>query len=451
MNKSQNQKFLNPLPDCVTLFIKRDRKNIGFKPKYTHNFFGVKETIFGYQNLTINLSLSPSCSHCFVNYDFDFILKNLSETDCTPYQIQQSIFKHLNEKSICKSVEEFNNICDIEMEGRSNFVPPGECIYEFETKNRKFAIYHCSLKDEKARQYIQNIQHFILWFIDGTKKVPINDPRWHFLLLFEKLPSYKSRKIEKKGKEKEKEKEAIIEIELGKEMKKEKEKEKEKENENEKGIKIEQEQEQEKEKEKEMEIENFTNQKPKDYYFSLLGFLNFYNFNMIGNKQRMRVSHFVMFGPFYDHMIGFKFISQMFKIGLKNNKVFEITAEDPTPRYQLLRTAYHFKKFLNLKEMIKKTSITHKDLSYIKKKLKMPTRQVWICFELINCLNSYIKTDSTIEKKLKDLLIKKRLEGECDDYMIGDLEIRAKKDEGGYKIVFDLVFQLSKEKQQKNK
>ncbi|KAJ3448827.1 histone acetyltransferase type b catalytic subunit [Anaeramoeba flamelloides] len=414
MKKSQNQKFLNPLPDCVSIILKRDQKGVVITPKYTQNIFGIKEQIFGYQNLNIYLSFSPSCNNCFVNYQFDSLLQNLSETDCNPYQLQQNVTHHLNEKSICASAEEFNNICNTEMSGRSNFVPPGECFYEFEEKNRKFAIYRCSLNDEKTKNYIQNIQHFALWFIDGTKTAQINDPRWQFLLLFEKLPSSKPRNTE---------------MEIEKEQGQEKEKEKEKEN---------------------NKTTTTTTVKPKEYYFSLLGFLNFYLYNLLGGKQRMRISHYVIFPHLTDPFIDYKFVSQMFKIGLKNDRIVEVTAEDPTPNYQFLRTAYHFKKFLKLKEMIKKTSITHKELLYIKKTLKIPTRQVWICYELINFLNYHISNDKS-SNKTKNLLIKTRLENECDDYLIGDISTRSSVEEGGYTKVFELVFQRSKEREQKNK
>ncbi|XP_021938160.1 histone acetyltransferase type B catalytic subunit isoform X2 [Zootermopsis nevadensis] len=154
-----------------------------FKPVMSHQVFGDRESIFGYQDLKIQLYYSAARLTTYFGITY---------TDkVTPDKFEgieaDEIFDKISEKLQPGFYTNLDDFCS-HLEKDVNFVPFGELQHSFATDdgNRSWEIYMCEVTTPGFLTYHERLQTFVLWFIDAASFIDSDDDHWRFFLIYEK-------------------------------------------------------------------------------------------------------------------------------------------------------------------------------------------------------------------------------------------------------------------------
>ncbi|KAK3170462.1 hypothetical protein Dsin_032899 [Dipteronia sinensis] len=143
-----------------------------FHPIFTYPIFGEEERIFGYQGLDINIRFAAhDCRpHVAINYEKKFPkVGDVRPTDCT---------KILKEYMPPVAFENtYDSTVTQDFSARS-WTPPGEVIHTYKRNGRTFEVWSGSLSDTNVRFLLDQIQIFVLLFIEGGQMLVLDDPEW---------------------------------------------------------------------------------------------------------------------------------------------------------------------------------------------------------------------------------------------------------------------------------
>eukprot|EP00762_Andalucia_godoyi_P001998 ANDGO_02531.mRNA.1 Histone acetyltransferase type B catalytic subunit DDB_G0275159 len=73
-----------------------------------------------------------------------------------------------------------------ECERSLNWTPPGTMAASFSSGERVFEIWESSFGDPACRAFHDNVQTFVLWYVDAASVLPLDDHKWQLFYLFEK-------------------------------------------------------------------------------------------------------------------------------------------------------------------------------------------------------------------------------------------------------------------------
>jgi histone acetyltransferase 1 len=190
IGKSSLEEFVCVANDAVHLKLIRNEADIEddrhvFHPEYTHQLFGDSENIFGYKKLRVNCYYSAQALKLYVSVSYaekikpaegveveaDDVLSTLKEK----LELQTNLYtENLDEFSKWLSKDDF-------------FRPYGVKLHEFEEKQSTFEIYHVTNEHtEFIKEHHEQMQHFLLWFIDGASYIDTEDNRWDFFVIYER-------------------------------------------------------------------------------------------------------------------------------------------------------------------------------------------------------------------------------------------------------------------------
>lgn len=172
-------------------FVRPDSSQSGLKvvqtfhPKFTYPIFGEEERIFGYHGLDIDIQFAAhDCRpHVRIKYDKKFAkVGDVRPMDC---------WNILKEFLPPPAFE--NNFSDtLVNDSRARaWTPPGEKIHTYTREGRTFEIWTGSLSDVNVRFLLDQIQIFVLFFIEGGQMLSLDDPdwtldRWQVYFVYEK-------------------------------------------------------------------------------------------------------------------------------------------------------------------------------------------------------------------------------------------------------------------------
>lgn len=169
--------------ECLTVQLLRGDGTVSaaFHPEFTNAFFGIEESIFGYQNLDITLSFRASDMkpRLHVKYGKSFP----AQGDIKPTDINETLAEFLpdfafNGKPLVDNVD---------------FKPPGEKIHEYKRGGKVYETWVASLAEKSARRMLQNMQILVPMFIDGGSMLELEQnwttARWKIFLVYEVDPS----------------------------------------------------------------------------------------------------------------------------------------------------------------------------------------------------------------------------------------------------------------------
>lgn len=162
-----------------------------FKPEMSYQFFGENENIFGYTDLCVKIYYSCAKLNIYMGLQYHNMVKK-DQTDgveaddvlkliCSKYET--NVFYNLNEFSLTLAKEK-------------SFTPYGKLENEFEidasldgcqSKKRHFFIYKAHSSDPGFVAYHERMQTFLLWFIEAVSYIDIDDDRWDFFVLYERI------------------------------------------------------------------------------------------------------------------------------------------------------------------------------------------------------------------------------------------------------------------------
>ncbi|UYV83403.1 HAT1, partial [Cordylochernes scorpioides] len=193
----------------TTIFFKLVRKledieddSQDFNPEMTHQFFGDKESIFGYTDLHIKLyytagslktylgldygqKIDPKTSHG-VEVPYFSSLPCLMSCSSLPDDVM-SIIKDKLEINLLSNLDEFSRL----IEKEKLFKPYGDLLKSFSITDENgdthtYEIRKTDYSTPGFLEYHERMQSFILWFIDAASYIDSDDERWDFYTLYEK-------------------------------------------------------------------------------------------------------------------------------------------------------------------------------------------------------------------------------------------------------------------------
>ncbi|KAH9818998.1 acyl-CoA N-acyltransferase [Melampsora americana] len=265
-----------------------------FHPKFVYPIFGQEETIYGYQDLDIQLQFDSSSLKNYLSIQYKAKLPTSSPIQ--PDQIEETLYKFIP-PDYTKSEETFKK--HVEETYEKGFDPPGEKISSYRPTHSKgkaksntsqklepwvkceseedeveeeviYELWASTWKTPGFREYHRRMQVFTLLYIEGGSYIEEDDHRWEFVVLYER----RKRKTADSG-------------------------------------------------------------RLYDYHFC--GYVTLYSFYHYPSSIRLRLSQFIILPPYQSCGHGSMLYSQIFQYLLKRTEVAELTIEDPSEAFEDMR------------------------------------------------------------------------------------------------------------------
>jgi len=266
-----------------------------FHPRFVYPLFGKDETIYGYQDLDIQLAFNSSTLKNYLSISYTAMLP--ASSGDKPDPIEEVIFKYIP-PDYTKSEATFT--ADLESSTTNQFIPPGKKISSYrsvpskgKTKSEHFLtskrwerctsdqmeeeeevvyeLWAATWKTPGFREYHRRMQILVLLYIEGGSYIEEDDDRWEFVVLFER------RKLKSADE----------------------------------------------------------NTNPYSYHFC--GYVSLYSFYHYPSSIRLRLSQFIVLPPYQSNGHGSMLYSQIFQYLLTRPEVAELTLEDPSESFEDLR------------------------------------------------------------------------------------------------------------------
>ncbi|KAF2165370.1 hypothetical protein M409DRAFT_24220 [Zasmidium cellare ATCC 36951] len=166
--------------ECFTVQLVRGDGAVtaSFKPEYTYSMFGDEEAIFGYQDLSIDLTFRAHDLEPELKFSYGKIFE--AQGEVRPTDIIEALRDFLPQSAF-KSKKSEDDAAD--------FQPPGEKIHTYKREGKTYETWCASLSDERAKKLVQNVQILIPMFIDGGSLLELEQSwtaaRWKVFLVYE--------------------------------------------------------------------------------------------------------------------------------------------------------------------------------------------------------------------------------------------------------------------------
>lgn len=166
--------------ECFTVKLVRSDGSVAasFQPEYTYAMFGDEEAIFGYQDLSIDLTFRAHDLEPQLEVSFGKIFE--AQGEVRPTDIEEAL-KDFLPKSAFINNKSLSDECD--------FQPPGEKIHTYKRGGKTYETWCASLSDKKAKRLLENMQILIPMFIDGGRLLELEQSwtasRWKVFLVYE--------------------------------------------------------------------------------------------------------------------------------------------------------------------------------------------------------------------------------------------------------------------------
>lgn len=148
-----------------------------------HQIFGESESIFGYQDLKVQLLYTAGPLQIYLGTEYRSCVNQLSQGDIKADDVVNIIAQKLPDGCYFVNMDEFLKT----LEKAEKFQPFGEKVSEHtfaddEEKERTFEIYHCDYKIPSFLKFFGRLQTFILWFVDAASYIDVDDPQWSYFV-----------------------------------------------------------------------------------------------------------------------------------------------------------------------------------------------------------------------------------------------------------------------------
>ena len=157
-----------------------------FHPAYTHQLFGDSENIFGYRNLRVNLYYTARALKLYLAIDFAEQIDSKDADGVQPDDVLAIIKEKLDLQPplYTTNLDQFSKW----LVKDEFFHPHGDKVHAFEEQERSYEVYNVNAKmsAEFIQEHHEQMQHFLLWFIDGASYIDIEDDKWDYFTLYER-------------------------------------------------------------------------------------------------------------------------------------------------------------------------------------------------------------------------------------------------------------------------
>jgi len=167
--------------DCFNISVTRGdgSEHAAFQPTFTYPIFGEEEAIFGYQDLSINLTFAAHNLRPQLDVKYGKIFKALG--NIKPTDVKEVLHDFLPEAAF--------DATNKDDEDAASWTPPGERIREYTRDGAKYEIWCASLTDAAAKQVLENMQILVPLFIEGGTTLQLDQDwttqRWKLFLTYQ--------------------------------------------------------------------------------------------------------------------------------------------------------------------------------------------------------------------------------------------------------------------------
>lgn len=146
--------------------------------------------IFGYKGLKIKMYYTASKLRLYFNIEYEDKVNSKEFDGIKPDDVISLIKNKLELQNFFTNVDKFSQCLQDDQE--LTFQPYGRKLNEFESDNKIFEIYFTNNQTKDFIQdYHEQMQHFLLWFIDGASYIDTDDDRWNYFVIYEKTRTNK--------------------------------------------------------------------------------------------------------------------------------------------------------------------------------------------------------------------------------------------------------------------
>lgn len=158
-----------------------------FSPEFCHQFFGLEETIVGYEDLKINIKFCEASMRCFVDTTFKSSLSNVDGTnnaaprDPGTEAMIPPVYELYSAGGLPPSPHVTTSQAEFRKWLADDYCPPGTLYLRQGT----YEIFHGTSADPKIAALHSRVEPLAMHFIDGSSCVDTSDPRWESFYLYE--------------------------------------------------------------------------------------------------------------------------------------------------------------------------------------------------------------------------------------------------------------------------
>ncbi|XP_066148873.1 histone acetyltransferase type B catalytic subunit-like [Euwallacea fornicatus] len=164
----------------------KSEKTVNFKPEMAHQIFGESESIFGYKELAIMISLIHNSCRCYLDIKS---AGKINKTGIKPDDIVKSLDSWLpsdytrNYNEFLKWIKNEQHdqmygkvINSFKCRGKANGIANGTTTYKI-TEN--------DMSDNDFKEFHSRFETYIIWFIDAANYIDLDDERWLIYYVYE--------------------------------------------------------------------------------------------------------------------------------------------------------------------------------------------------------------------------------------------------------------------------
>lgn len=248
-----------------------------FNPDMSYAFFGENENVFGYKDLNVKVYYSCARLNIYLGMTYSSIVDKEQTGGVAPDDIIKIISSDYATK-VYTNLNEFS----ASLAQEKSFVPHGELLEELsidtwpedeQPVKRYFGIYKADNTTAGFPEYHDRLQTFLKWYIEGASYVDMDDERWEYFTIYEKMPLDKSTK---------------------------------------------------------------SNSVPLDFQYCFVGYCSVYRFYAYPNRSRPRIAQFLILPPFQRMGLGTRLLQSIYNT-YNNKSVVDIQVEDPSENFTRMR------------------------------------------------------------------------------------------------------------------
>jgi histone acetyltransferase 1 len=167
--------------DCFNISLTQGdgSEHAAFQPAFTYPIFGEEEAIFGYQDLSINLTFAAHNLRPQLEVKYGKIFEAIG--NIKPTDVKEVLRDFLPEAAFDATSKDD--------EDAASWTPPGEKIREYTRDGARYEIWCASLTDAAAKQVLENMQVLVPLFIEGGTTLQLDQDwttqRWKLFLTYQ--------------------------------------------------------------------------------------------------------------------------------------------------------------------------------------------------------------------------------------------------------------------------
>ncbi|EPB79583.1 hypothetical protein ANCCEY_01279 [Ancylostoma ceylanicum] len=146
----------------------------GFHPEFAHQHFGDNETIYGYDDLAVNLYYSDASLFLYPELSYSTVVSSV-EKDMKEDNVINKLKDQLPSDQMNMMVDSKEQF-QVLLAKQKNFKPFGELITKFTAKEKCFELYKITESSPDFDNFLARVQSLALWYIDAAQYTDNTDP-----------------------------------------------------------------------------------------------------------------------------------------------------------------------------------------------------------------------------------------------------------------------------------